>query len=105
APDQPLAQLRFSASADRYQHFPGNVARPIVSFRKASRPIKVRRNRKLLSSTGHAMFISDFALDSIGLLLVRQGKESVLRQFVLDMILNAGVELLSLPAEKYGSRA
>jgi predicted nucleic acid-binding protein len=62
--------------------------------------LKSDEARNLLSSaTGHEMFISDFALHSIGLLLVRQGKESVFRQFVLDMILNAGVQVLSLPAE------
>jgi predicted nucleic acid-binding protein len=62
--------------------------------------LKSDETRNLLSGTaGHEMFISDFALHSIGLLLVRQGKESVFRQFVSDMILNAGVRVLSLPAE------
>jgi uncharacterized protein len=62
--------------------------------------LKADEVRNLLSSTaGHEMFISDFALHSIGLLLVRQGKESAFRQFVLDVIQNAGVQVLSLPAE------
>ena len=62
--------------------------------------LKADEARNLLSSAaGHEMFISGFALHSIGLLLVRQGKESAFRQFVLDMIRNAGVQVLSLPAE------
>lgn len=56
--------------------------------------------RNLLARTiDHEMFISDFARHSIGLLLVRQGRPSVFRQFVLDIILNAGIQVISLRAE------
>jgi predicted nucleic acid-binding protein len=44
----------------------------------------------------HDFFISDFALHSIGLLLLRQRKPEVFRQFISDMIVNSGVTALSL---------
>jgi hypothetical protein len=44
----------------------------------------------------HDFFISDFSLHSIGLLLLRQRKPEVFRQFVADMVVNAGVIQLSL---------
>lgn len=44
----------------------------------------------------HDFFIPDFALHSIGLLLLRQGKPEAFRRFVADMIGNAGVIQLSL---------
>ena len=48
----------------------------------------------------HEFFISDFALHSIGLLLLRKSKPEVFRQFLSDMIVNAGVIQLSLsPSE------
>lgn len=56
--------------------------------------------RNLLArTTEHEIFISDFALHSIGLLLVRQGKPSIFGRFVLDVILKAGIQAISLPAE------
>ena len=61
---------------------------------------KLAEATNLLADTkDHEMFISDFALHSIGLLLVRQGKPLVFRQFVLDIILTAGVQVIALPAE------
>lgn len=48
----------------------------------------------------HDFFISDFALHSVGLLLLRQRKPEVFRQFVSDLISNAGIIQLGLsPSE------
>lgn len=44
----------------------------------------------------HDFFISDFALHSIGLLLLRRRKPEVFRRFLSDMIVDAGVIQLSL---------
>jgi predicted nucleic acid-binding protein len=44
----------------------------------------------------HDFFISDFALHSVGLLLLRQRKPEVFRQFLSDMISNAGIIQLGL---------
>jgi len=56
--------------------------------------------RDLMAKTAeHDLFISDFSLHSIGLLLVRQGKPSAFRQFVSDVVANAGVQVMSLPTE------
>ncbi|HWQ36197.1 MAG TPA: PIN domain-containing protein [Blastocatellia bacterium] len=44
----------------------------------------------------HEFFITDFALHSIGLILLRQRKPEVFRQFLNDMIVNAGITQLSL---------
>jgi hypothetical protein len=53
--------------------------------------------KELLRRVGlHDFFISDFALHSIGLLLLRQRKPEVLRRFIVDMVVNAGVIQLSL---------
>lgn len=41
-------------------------------------------------------FISDFALHSVGLLLLRQRKPEVFRAFLSDMIANAGIIQLGL---------
>jgi len=51
----------------------------------------------------HDLFISDFALHSIGLLLVRQGKLSAFGQFVSDIVVNAGMQVISVPAEEIDS--
>lgn len=48
----------------------------------------------------HDFFISDFALHSVGLLLLRQRKPEVFRQFLSDLISNAGIIQLGLsPSE------
>ena len=44
----------------------------------------------------HDFFISDFALHSVGLLLLRQRKPEVFRSFLSDMISNAGIIQLGL---------
>ena len=44
----------------------------------------------------HEFFISDFALHSVGLLLLRQRKPEVFREFLSDMISNAGIIQLGL---------
>jgi hypothetical protein len=63
---------------------------------------KAEEAKALLAAAGeHDCFISDFALHSIGLLLVRQGKPAVLRQFVTDIVLNAGVQVVSLAAADF----
>ncbi len=48
----------------------------------------------------HDFFISDFALHSVGLILLRQRKPEVFRQFLSDLISNAGIIQLGLsPSE------
>jgi len=44
-------------------------------------------------------FVSDYCLHSIGLLLFRRKQYDIFRQFVTDMILNAGIRIVSLLAE------
>jgi predicted nucleic acid-binding protein len=44
----------------------------------------------------HDFFISDFALHSVGLLLLRQRKPEVFRSFLSDMISSAGIIQLGL---------
>lgn len=57
-------------------------------------------SRSLLSKTeDHEFFISDFSLHSIGLLLFRQGRQDVFRQFLADMLLNGAVRMVSLLVE------
>jgi len=49
---------------------------------------------------GHELFVSDFALHSIGLLLFRQNQLQVFRQFLQDMINRVGIGLVFLtPSE------
>jgi len=47
---------------------------------------------------GHELYISDFALHSIGLLLFRHKQHQVFRQFLQDVIDRSGVGLVSLNA-------
>ena len=55
--------------------------------------------RKLLeNSEGHDLFVSDYALHSIGLLLLRRRKTDVFRQFLSDVFVKAGATMLSLTA-------
>lgn len=61
---------------------------------------KAKQARELLSKTEeHEFFISDYSLHSIGLLLFRRKQHDVFRQFLADMISNAGVRMITLPAE------
>jgi predicted nucleic acid-binding protein len=47
---------------------------------------------------GHELYISDFALHSIGLLLFRHKQHHVFRQFLKDMVDRSGVGMVSLSA-------
>lgn len=47
----------------------------------------------------HEFFISDYSLHSIGLLLFRKKKHDVFKQFLTDMIFNAGLKMISLTAK------
>ena len=52
----------------------------------------------LLSKTEeHEFFITDYALHSIGLLLFRRKQHHVFRQFLHDMLINAGMMVAGLP--------
>ncbi len=58
---------------------------------------KAEEARRLLSKTEeHEFFLSDYSLHSIGLLLFRRKQREVFRQFLTDMILNAGMRLMTL---------
>jgi hypothetical protein len=54
---------------------------------------------------GHELYVSDFALHSIGLLLFRQKQHQVFRQFLQDMMGRVGIELVSLKAPEMDSLA
>ena len=59
-----------------------------------------RTARELFSKTEqHEFFISDYSLHSIGLLLFRRKQHHVFKQFLADMITNAGVKLIALMSE------
>jgi predicted nucleic acid-binding protein len=47
---------------------------------------------------GHELFVSDFALHSIGLLLFRHKQHQVFRQFLHDVIDRVGIGMVSLSA-------
>ena len=51
---------------------------------------------------GHKLYVSDFTLHSIGLLLFRQKQHQVFRQFLEDMIGRVGIEMVSLTAREMG---
>jgi len=58
---------------------------------------KAEEARRLLSKAEeHEFFLSDYSLHSIGLLLFRRKQHEVFRQFLTDMILNAGMGLMTL---------
>jgi len=58
---------------------------------------KAKEARDLLSKTEeHEFFISDYSLHSIGLLLFRRKQHDVFRQFLTDMISNAGMKITTL---------
>ena len=61
---------------------------------------KAEEARALLARTEeHDLFISDYSLHSIGVLLFRRGQHEVVGQFVKDMMLNAGLIMISLPGK------
>jgi len=47
---------------------------------------------------GHELYVSDFALHSIGLLLFRHNQDQGFRQFLQDMIDRVGIGMVSLSA-------
>ncbi len=56
----------------------------------------------LENRTGHDLFVCDYALHSIGLLLFRRKQPEVFRQFLADVMTGAGIRLLSLTARELG---
>jgi len=52
---------------------------------------------------GHDLFVTDFALHSIGLLLFRQKQHQVFRQFLQDMMGGVGIGMVSLTAREMDS--
>ena len=50
----------------------------------------------LLKSAQHELFITDYSLHSIGLLLFRKKQHEAFRAFIEDVLLNGGIGLLSL---------
>ena len=47
---------------------------------------------------GHELFVSDFALHSIGLLLFRHNQHQAFRQFLQDVMGGLGIRMVSLTA-------
>jgi uncharacterized protein len=54
----------------------------------------------LENGKGHELYISDFAVHSIGLLLFRHNEHLVFRQFLQDVIDRTGVGMVSLSAQE-----
>lgn len=54
---------------------------------------------------GHDIFVTDFALHSIGLLLFRQKQPEVFRQFLQDIMGGVGARAVSLSAQEMISLA
>jgi len=52
---------------------------------------------------GHDLFVTDFALHSIGLLLFRQNQHQVFRQFLQDVMGAVGIGMVSLTAREMDS--
>ena len=53
----------------------------------------------LLKGDENECFVSDYSLHSIGLLLFRLKQHDVFRQFLMDMMINVGVIMISLAVE------
>ena len=65
---------------------------------------KIKEAQSFLSETQrHELFISDYSLHSIGLLFFRRKGHDVFRQFLIDMISNAGVKMVAVSAEEMKS--
>lgn len=54
----------------------------------------------LKSARDHDLFMSDYTLHSIGLLLLRRGLPSVFRQFLADLITSGAVAVVSIAVEE-----
>jgi predicted nucleic acid-binding protein len=54
----------------------------------------------LVRSDAHEFFLSDYALHSIGLLLCRRKLHQAFRQFLSDMIRQAGTRVVSLAVDE-----
>ena len=52
----------------------------------------------LIQIEEHEFFLSDYSLHSIGLLLFRRKQHNTFRQFLNDMIVRAGMVVVSVPA-------
>jgi hypothetical protein len=59
--------------------------------------------QRLLSASEHELFVSDFGLHSIGLLLLRRKQHDVLRHFLKDVLARVGVGMLGLTAGELSS--
>jgi uncharacterized protein len=58
---------------------------------------KAEEAQSLLAETEqHSLFLTDYSLHSIGLLLFRRKKHHVFQQFVSDMMVNAGMKIISI---------
>jgi len=65
---------------------------------------KAKEVRALLIKTKeHQFFLSDYSFHPIGLLLFHRKKHHVFRQFVNDMIIHAGMTIVSLSVDDMGS--
>lgn len=51
----------------------------------------------LLSSEEHELYLSDFSLHSIGLILFQRGRAAAFKDFLTDMMDGGSLNLLSLP--------
>lgn len=56
--------------------------------------------KALLGRTGeHDLFVSDYALHSIGLLLFRRNQHYIFQKFVQDITVNAGISVVSVAVD------
>jgi predicted nucleic acid-binding protein len=60
---------------------------------------KGEKCKRFLNTNINSIFISDFSLHSIGVILLRQKKTEIYRKFVADIL--SHVQLLSLPLSSY----
>ncbi len=62
--------------------------------------------KELLAKTdSHDLFITDFSLHSIGLLLLRRGQAAAFRDFLSDMIIGAGTTVALLRPDEMSAVA
>lgn len=59
--------------------------------------------KRLLGRSDHELYMTDFSLHSIGVLLFRKKQIDVFTDFVLNIVSGAGAELLSLPTSELQS--
>ena len=57
----------------------------------------------LAKAADHDLFISDYSLHSIGLLLFRRKQHDVFQTFLRDIAINAGVTMVSLSPDDMGA--